>query len=85
MTTYFVIVPAEIRPLQNAPERQLWACPYCHRAVGEIRGDRLIVLVRRDMTLSFPLVDDLQMTCGRCHTVSALIESPQRIPISAGK
>jgi RNase P subunit RPR2 len=79
-----VVVPADIRTPNAEPDRRYWSCPNCHRNLGEIVGVRLVILVKRDQVITFPLVTDLHITCLRCGTVSALIESAALKPTSAG-
>lgn len=59
--------------IRQQGERSYWVCPNCDRTMGEIVGTRLIVIVRREKTLNFPIVDDLRMTCNRCGAVSAYL------------
>ncbi len=84
MTDSLIVVPAKIRSPKNEPHRRFWACPNCDRNLGELVGRRLVILVKRDQVITLPLIDDLHMVCFRCHTVSALIESPAMNPTSAG-
>ena len=56
-------------------DKTFWKCPNCQRTMGEVVGVRLIIIVRRERVLNFPITDDLHMTCPKCGQVSVYRES----------
>jgi hypothetical protein len=75
--------PAKIT--RNPDGHRYWSCPNCSRTIGEIMGERLVVLVKRDLVASFRITGDLVMVCMRCHTSSTLLESDAIKPTPPGR
>ena len=68
--------PASIQTRTNrhGVEHLMWECPNCYRPIGEIVGDRVVVILPRGIW-SIALQPGMIATCWKCHTQST-IEQP---------
>ena len=67
-------IPATIktRTDKRGIEHVMWECPNCHKPLGELVGDRLIVVVSKGWHWSLRLVAGMETSCPRCHTQSTI-------------
>lgn len=75
--------PARIT--KNHDGHRYWSCPNCGRTIGEIVGERLVILIKRDLVGSYDLVARPVLTCLRCHTSSSLLDSDASKPTPPGR
>ena len=65
-------LPAHIQSRSDRSGARLWwHCPNCYRPMGEIVGDRIVVMLPRAIW-SIPLQPGYITTCWKCHTQSTL-------------
>lgn len=60
--------------IRQQGDHRFWCCGNCQRTLGEIIGTRLVIIIKRERIVNFPLRDDLQMTCPKCGAVSTYRE-----------
>ena len=66
-------VPAVIntRTDKRGHSRTMWECPNCYRPLGEIVGNRIVVMLPRGIW-SIALQPGMIATCWKCHTQSTM-------------
>jgi hypothetical protein len=58
--------PADIRDRGGS---KWWHCPCCGRTLGEVAGNRLVV-IRGSLHWTSPVIPGMGQTCPHCHTES---------------